>query len=110
MEFQQVGGNTWGAETFLSSLFRAMRSKSNITGKTFARYTFCESLYQEHAWITKSEKSGFRFDPKYPPRVWILWIHDPFFDFAKKNAKSVFGFKNPFSGFPKETHPKSQYV
>ena len=44
MEFQQVGGNTWGAETFLSSLLRAIRSKSNITGKLLARYSFCESF------------------------------------------------------------------
>ena len=25
----------------------------------------------------ESQKSGFRFNPKYPPRVWILCIPDP---------------------------------
>ena len=40
------------------------------------------------------QKSGFEFDPKNPPGVWILWIHDPFLDLSKKNAKSVFGFRN----------------
>ena len=28
----------------------------------------------------ESKKSGFRFDLKYPFRVWILWIYDPFLD------------------------------
>ena len=54
----------------------------------------------------ESQISGFRLHPNYPPRVWILWIHDPFLDFAKKNPKSLFGFKNPFSDFPKKTHPE----
>ena len=26
----------------------------------------------------ESQKSAFGFDPKNPPRVWILRIHDPF--------------------------------
>ena len=44
----------------------------------------------------ESQKSGFRFDLKNPLGVWFLWIRDPFVDFSKKkNAKSVFGFKNP---------------
>ena len=41
------------------------------------------------------KKPTLRFDLKYPPRVWILWIHDPYLDLSKKNAKSVFGFKSP---------------
>ena len=32
----------------------------------------------------ESQKSGFGFDPKNPPRVWILWIHDPFLDLPTK--------------------------
>ena len=52
----------------------------------------------------ESEKSGFSFDPKYPPRVLILCIHDWFLDFTKKTTKSVFGFKNLFSDFPKKMH------
>ena len=37
----------------------------------------------------ESQKSGFGFDLKNPPGVWILWIHDPFLDFTKKT-------QNPF--------------
>lgn len=44
MEFQQIEGNACGAETFFTSLFRAIRSKSKLTGKLLARLTFCESL------------------------------------------------------------------
>ena len=44
----------------------------------------------------ESQKSGFEFDAKNPPGVWILWIHDPFLDsetdgsgFFPKNAPNV---------------------
>ena len=37
----------------------------------------------------ESQKSGFAFDPKNPPWVWILWIHDPDLDFPKKNTPSA---------------------
>ena len=37
----------------------------------------------------ESQKSGFGFDPKNPPWVWILWIHDPFLDMPKNT-------QNPF--------------
>ena len=32
----------------------------------------------------ESQQSGFVSDPKNPPWVWILWIHDPFLDLPKK--------------------------
>jgi len=50
----------------------------------------------------ESQKSGFRFDLKNQLGVWILWIHDPFLDFSEKKTKSIFGFKNPASAFPKK--------
>ena len=40
----RVRGNTRSAETFLSSLFRAIHSKINITEKPLAKCTFCESF------------------------------------------------------------------
>ena len=43
----RLGGNKCGAKTFLSSLFRVTCSKSNITGKPLARYTFCESFLKK---------------------------------------------------------------
>ena len=30
--------------------------------------------------VCESQRSGFGSDPKNPPWVWILWIHDPFLD------------------------------
>ena len=45
------------------------------------------------------------FDPKNPPRVLILWIHDPFLDLPPKNAKSVFGFGNSDLDFPQKKDP-----
>ena len=61
----------------------------------------------------ESQKSGFGFNPKNPPWVWILWIPDPFLDLSKENAKSAFGFGNPdldFQKKPKKPHPKSLVV
>ena len=49
----------------------------------------------------ESRTSRFGFDPKKPPRVWILWIQDPLFDFSQRNAKSFFGFGNPDLDVPK---------
>ena len=57
----------------------------------------------------ESQKSRFGFDPKNPPRVWILWIHDPFLDLPPKKEKSSFGLGNPDLDFPKKTHPQTPY-
>ena len=65
--------------------------------------------FPKKRWDCKSQKSGFVFDPKDPPRVWILWIHDPFLDLPPKKPKSVSGFRNPVLDFPKKTHPKCRY-
>ena len=54
----------------------------------------------------ESQKSGFGFDLKNPPWVWILWIHNPFLVLPPKNAKSVYGFENPDIDFPNKTHPE----
>ena len=51
----------------------------------------------------ESQESGLRFDLKNPLGGWILSIHDPFWILVK-NAKSVFGFKNQDSDFPKKAH------
>ena len=52
----------------------------------------------------ESPKSRFRFDPKYPLRVWILWIHDPFLDFAKK-TQNPFLIEESFFGFSQKNAP-----
>ena len=66
----------------------------------------------------ESRKSGFRFDLKNPPRVWILWIHDPLLDLPEKRKirfwmsfrKSGFGLsqKNaPLLSFANQIEIKS---
>ena len=69
----------------------------------------CESRgkRQDHEF----EKSRFRFDQKYPARVWIpFWIMIRFWiSWKKKHARSVFRLKNPFLDFPRQTHPKIHF-
>ena len=31
-----------------------------------------------------SKVSGFGYDPKNPPPLWIIWINNPFMDFSKE--------------------------
>ena len=43
----------------------------------------------------ESQKSEFVFDPKNPPWVWILWIHDPFrVAFLLANLNPDFAIEN----------------
>ena len=49
-------------------------------GKPLVKNTFFKSFPKKKRSDCESQKSGFGFDPKNPPRVWILWIHDPFLD------------------------------
>ena len=58
--------------------------------------------FPKNAQIVNLKNSVFVFDPKNPPWVWILWIHDPFLDLPKKTW-------NPDWDFPKRTHPKCRY-
>ena len=78
-------------------------------GKTASQKYFFQILSPKKTlrlWISKSR---FGFDPKNPPRVWILWIYDPFLDLTNRNAKSVFGFGNPDLDFSQKTHPQTPY-
>ena len=52
--------------------------------------------------------SGFGYDPKNPPPLWIIWINNPFLDFMKE-TKNRFWIKNPDLDFSKETHTKSLF-
>ena len=51
--------------------------------------------------------SGFGYDAKNPPPLWIICLNNPFLDFSKE-TKYPFNFriKNPDSDFSKETHPQ----
>ena len=94
---------------------RERNKTANGTSK-FAWKTACQIKFfwihsQKTAQITNLNlKSGLRFDLKNLTEVWIQRIHDLFLDFSekKKNAKSVFGFKNPDSDFPPKTQPKTK--
>ena len=48
--------------------------------KPFVENTFFKSFPPKKPSDYESQKSGFGFDPKNPPWVWILWIHYPFLD------------------------------
>ena len=61
----------------------------------FVRKTACQKYFfqilsqNKRSADCESQKSGFAFDPKNPPRMWILWIHDSFLNLPKKT-------QNPF--------------
>ena len=53
----------------------------------------------------ESQKSRFGFDPKNPPGVWILRIHDPFLDLPQKTQNPFLDSEIRISIFPqKRTH------
>ena len=58
-------------------------------GKPLVKNTFYKSFPPKKRSDYESPKSGFGFDPKNPPRVWILWIYDSFLDLPPKT-------QNPF--------------
>ena len=47
-------------------------------------------LSRETLRIKPSKVSGFEYDPKNPPPLWIIWINNPCLDFSKET-------KYPFS-------------
>ena len=54
-----------------------------LFGKPLAKNIFFKSFPKKvlSLWISEIR---IWVDPKNPPRVWILWIRDPFLDFPKK--------------------------
>ena len=59
-----------------------------LFGNHFVKSTFFKPSPTKRS-DCESQKSGFGFDSKNPPRVWILWIHDLFLVFPQKT-------QNPF--------------
>ena len=57
--------------------------------KTACQEYFFQILSQKNAQIVNLQNSDLDFNPKNPPRVWILWIHYPFLDLPKQT-------QNPF--------------
>ena len=77
----------------------------------FVRKTACEKTFsnpfpKEHS-DCDSQKSRFGFDLKNPPRVWILWIHDPFLDLPQQTQNPSLDLENQI-GFPQK-HTHSHY-
>ena len=50
-----------------------------LFGNPFVKSAFFKSLPKKRS-DCESQKTGFGSDLKNPPRVRILWIHDPFLD------------------------------
>ena len=65
---------------------------SIFVGKTACQKILFQILSQKNRPDCESQKSGFGFDPKNPPWVWILWIDNPFLNLPKKTQVSVLGF------------------
>ena len=65
---------------------------SIFVGKTACQKILFQILSQKNRSDCESQKSGFGFDPKNPPWVWILWIDDPFLNLPQKTQVSVLGF------------------
>ena len=79
-----------------------------LFGNPFVKSAFFKSLPKKRS-DCESQKTGFGSDLKNPPRVRILWIHDPFLVSPPENAKSVFGFGNPDLHFPNQSDRFSSY-
>ena len=74
--------------------------------KTACQKYFFQILYQKkRSADCESQKSGFGFDPKNPPRMWILWIHDSFLNLPKKRKIHFWIRKSGFR-FSQKTHLK----
>ena len=74
---------------------------------------FCSENYcQKYFFQILSHKNAQIVNLKNPDLNLIRRIqpesgfYDPFFGFAPKNAKSIYGFGNPDLDFPKKTQPK----
>ena len=63
----------------------------------FVRKTTCQKDFFQ----ILSQKSWFRFELKNPPRVWILWIHDKFWNLTKKTQNRCLDSKIRVWIFPK---------
>ena len=77
----------------------------------FVRKTACQKYFfqilsqKKRSADCESQKSGFGFDPKNPPRMWILWIHDSFLNLPKKRKIHFWIRKSEFR-FSQKTHLK----
>ena len=78
----------------------------HLLGKLLVKKRFSNPFPKEDS-DCESQKSGFGFDLKNPPRVWILWIHDPFLDLPQQTQNPSLDLENQI-GFPQK-HTHSHY-
>ena len=52
-----------------------------------------------------SKVSGFKYDPKTTPPLWIIWINNAFLDFSKGTKYICFWITNLDLDISKEMHP-----
>ena len=74
-------------------------------GICLSKILFSNPFPKEHS-DCESQKSGFGFDLKNPPRVWILRIHDPFLDLPKQTQNPSLDLENQI-GFSHKMHLQS---
>ena len=73
-----------------------------FVSKTACQNYFFQILSQKKRLDCESQKSRCGFDPKNPPRVWILWIHDPFLDLPPKMQNPLLDSEFRIRIFPKK--------
>ena len=73
----------------------------------FSRKTACQKYFSnpfpKKRSDCESQKSGFGFDPKNPPWVWILWTHDSFLDIPKNTQNPFLDSEIRIWIFPKKS-------
>ena len=73
----------------------------------FSRKTACQKYFSnpfpKKRSDCESQKTGFGFDPKNPPWVWILWTHDPLLDMPKNTQNPDLDSEIRIWIFPKKS-------
>ena len=80
---------------------------TDVCIKIVLSYHWQFSLFSDSQYKNASdhEVSGFGYDSRNPPLLWIIWIRNPFLDFNKE-MKCPFSDHKSGLDFSKEMHPK----
>ena len=73
-----------------------------FVSKTACQNYFFSNPFPKKRLDCESQNSRCGFDPKNPPRVWILWIHDPFLDLPPKMQNPLLDSDFRIRIFPKK--------
>ena len=96
------------SEPGLMSYMYGIGGVSYFCGKTACQKYFFQIVSKKTKTLScDSQKSRFGVDPKNPPRVWTLWIHDPFLDLPQKRKIQFWTWKSGFRFSPKNAPTNS---